>query len=334
VVDAEMGDAQGRKALYRLMEWDQGQFALDPSGLHVKQTPIAPLGPLLKEGMRQLSQGRLLCEKLPSLDSPVGLRVRAADLPNILHPLTQEVLSLLELHETVGQVVEQCSYPDYQVLRTLNTLADRAIIDLGPSALRDHNATDLFDTHQIRRLNEWALGEPVHSPRSALKLLVAASCPEALSDFAGLLSRVPGVALAPDFDPAELGEADARSFSTLARVECEAGLAIELINVPIGEDLAPLWPIAGSGALGTLFLLSGSVGQAASNVQPMSDALRRLPRSRIFNLFLFHKEEGISASELGENISLIDEASLFMVPLEGGRPPLSLLRSVFSRVVP
>jgi hypothetical protein len=117
-------------------------------------------------------------------------------------------------------------------------------------------------------------------------------------------------------------------------VECDEGVAIELINVPIAEDLAPLWPTAGSGALGTLFLLSGSVGQAASNVQPMNDALRRLPRSRIFNLYLFHKDEPISASELGENISLIDEASLFMLPLEGGKRPLALIRSVFSRVVP
>jgi CheY-like chemotaxis protein len=331
VVDAELGDALGRKALYRLLGWDQGQFALDPSGLHVTRTPIAPLGPLLKEGLRQLSQGRLLRDQLPSLDSPVGLRVRAADLPNILHPLTQEVLSLLELHETVGQVVDQCSFPDYQVLRTLSTLADRAIINLGSSAVRDHLDTALFDDHQLRRLNEWALSEPVHSPRAALKLLVAASCPSALSDFAGLLRRVPGATLAAGF---ESGQVDARSFSTLARVECDAGVAIELVNVPIGEELAPLWPTAGAGALGTLFLLSGSVGEAASNVQPMSDALRRLPRSRIFNLFLFHKDEPISASELGENISLIDEASLFMLPLEGGKTPLALIRSVFARVVP
>jgi CheY-like chemotaxis protein len=331
VVDAELGDAQGRKALYRLMEWEHGQFALDPSGLHVKRTPIAPLGPLLKEGTRQLSQGRVLGAQLPAHDSPIRLRVRASDLPNILHPLTQEVLSLLELHATVAEVVDHCSYPDYQVLRTLSTLADRAIIELGPQALRGHDDTQLFDDHQIRRLNEWTLCEPIHSPRAPLKLLVAASRPEALSDFAGLLRRVPGATLASGF---ESGEADSRCFSRLALVECDAGVAIELINVPIAEELAPLWPTAGSGALGTLFLLSGSVGQAASNVQPMNDALRRLPRSRIFNLYLFHKDEPISASELGENISLIDEASLFMLPLEGGKPPLALIRSVFSRVVP
>jgi len=76
------------------------------------------------------------------------------------------------------------------------------------------------------------------------------------------------------------------------------------------------------------------VGAAVSLVQPMSDALRRLPRSRIFNLFLFHKDERISPSELGENLSLIDEAALFVLPLEGGKTPLALLRSVFARVVP
>jgi hypothetical protein len=51
-------------------------------------------------------------------------------------------------------------------------------------------------------------------------------------------------------------------------------------------------------------------------------------------LFLFHKDEPISPSEFGENLSLIDEASLFVLQLEGGKSPASLLRRVFARVVP
>lgn len=334
LVEAELGETTGRKALYRVLEWEQGRFALDPSATHTKRFPLGPLRPMLLEGLRQNSEGRRLAAQMPSLEAEVRLRVRAADLPSILHPLTREVLSLLEVHGSVLEVVDNCSYPDYQVLRTLSTLADRQIVHLGKGRTRVQHDHALFDDHQVRRLCELALSEPVRSGRADLKLLVAASCPAALADFAGVLRGIPGASLAPGFDvDAHSGLAIEDQFGPLGRLELDADVGIEFLHVPIRKELAPLWPIAGARALGSLFLLSGSVGEAAARVQPTVDALRCLPHSRIFNLFLFQKG-ALSARELGENMSLIDEASLFMVPLEGDRAPMSLLRSVFSRIVP
>jgi CheY-like chemotaxis protein len=331
VVDAELGDAQGRKALYRLMGWDRGEFVLDPTGMPAKRRPLAPLRPLLREGTRQLTELGRLADQLPPWNAAVALRVHAAELPSILHPLTQEVLSLLEQYDMVGDVVDHCSYPDYQVLRTLGTLADRQILEFGTDAVHGGGETGLFDAQQIRRLSEWALIGPVQSSEADLKLLVAASCPSALADFVGLLGSIPGVSLSPGFDS---GAADVGSLEPIGRLDNPGGIGIEFVNVPTGEDMAPLWPVVGSGALGTLFVLSGAVAEAASRVQPMVDALRRQPRNRMFNLYLYQKGEAISPAELGENLSLIDEASLFVLQLEGGKSPAALLRRVFARVVP
>ena len=331
VVDAELGDAQGRKALYRIMGWDRGEFALDPTGMPVKSRPLAPLRPLLREGTRQLTELGRLADQLPQWNAAVALRVHVAELPSILHPLTQEVLSLLEQYDKVGDVVDHCSYPDYQVLRTLGTLADREILGFGTDAVHGGDETGLFDAQQIRRLSEWALIGPVQSSEADLKLLVAASCPNALADFVGLLGSIPGVSLSPGFAS---GAADAGSLAPIGRLENPGGIGLEFVNVPTREDMAPLWPVVGSGALGTLFVLSGSIAEASSRVQPMVDALRCQPRNRMFNLYLYRKGEAISPAELGENLSLIDEASLFVVPLDGDKPPLALLRSVFARVVP
>ena len=104
--------------------------------------------------------------------------------------------------------------------------------------------------------------------------------------------------------------------------------------VHLNPAFEPLWAIAGHGALGTLFLLSGKVGEASNRVEPLSEVLHEQPLARIFHVVLLSKGERISPDELRENLSLIDEASLFLLPLESPKPPAALLRGLFARVVP
>jgi hypothetical protein len=49
---------------------------------------------------------------------------------------------------------------------------------------------------------------------------------------------------------------------------------------------------------------------------------------------LLGKDERIAPDELRENLALIDEASLFLLPTESGKDPQTLLRSLFARVMP
>jgi hypothetical protein len=88
------------------------------------------------------------------------------------------------------------------------------------------------------------------------------------------------------------------------------------------------------GALGTLFLMSGAVKEAEEQIRPVRDAIRRLPRARVFHLLLMQKGERLTAEELQEKPSLLDEASLFLIQMEKGREAVSLLRTMFGRVMP
>ena len=49
------------------------------------------------------------------------MKIPRSALPNVIHPLTQEVLMVLEHYTRVSEILDHCSYPDYQVLRTLHT---------------------------------------------------------------------------------------------------------------------------------------------------------------------------------------------------------------------
>ena len=157
VLQAECGTASNEKALFRLFAWRQGRFAFEPGDVDEPAFIATSTRLLLQEGLRQLEEWDRLSTKLPPLDSRVHMRLTSGELPNIVHPLTQEVLLLLELYSTVREIVDQCSFPDYQVLRTLHTLADREIIDVGrapiaaPISTPDDDA-GLFNDAQIRRL--------------------------------------------------------------------------------------------------------------------------------------------------------------------------------------
>ncbi|MDH4017539.1 MAG: hypothetical protein OEV20_09375, partial [Actinomycetota bacterium] len=121
---------------------------------------------------------------------------------------------------------------------------------------------------------------------------------------------------------------------TLGRVSVDDEIGIELVHVPAEAEFAPVWPLAGHGALGALFLLTGSLAEANARVEPAAEVLKRRPRARTFHVALLGKDERLAPDELRENLSLLDEASLFLLPIESGKSPISLLRSLFARVMP
>jgi CheY-like chemotaxis protein len=333
VIQAHVGIVEGEKALFRLLTWCDGRYEFIPGESEQAQGILTPTRKLLLEGLRQIAEWDRLSTHLPPLASPVELTLSDADLPNIVHPLTQEVLLLLELYSTVGEVVDRCSFPDYQVLRTLNTLADREIVQLGrvadpapPPAVESKEP--IFSETQVRRLRDWLKdsGARQVGPADA-KLLVVASSNEGVRELARLLSEIPG------FEPVPESELSSERLGKIGRLAVDDQLGIELINAPNDSRFESFLPVAGHAALGTLFLLDGCVSESAQRVARATEVLGRLPRVRMFHVVLLRKGERVGPDELRENLSLIDEASLFLLPIEDDKNPTSLVRSLFARVI-
>jgi hypothetical protein len=161
--------------------------------------------------------------------------------------------------------------------------------------------------------------------------LVVASDPGATRDFVRMLARLPGVAIDERFTT---GSYSADELTTLGRITVEEGLGIELVHTPIEGRFAPLWPVAGHGALGALVLLAGPASRAVENVRGPLTALRRLPRARTFSLLLLEKGERVVPEEVRENLALLDQGSLFLIPLESFAKSGVLLREMLQRVLP
>jgi CheY-like chemotaxis protein len=336
ILQAETDSVEGEKALFRLLAWRNGRFNFEPGRTDAPPKILAPTRALLSEGLRQLAEWDRLAPQLPPLDSQVKLSVNSSQLPSIVHPLTQEVLLLLEHYPRVGDVVDRCSFPDYQVLRTLHTLAERELVQVAQAPVAPlapvTRVEGLFDESQVRRLRDFLEAVSIRGGRTVRgKLLVVASEPTAVSEFARLLSEVPGVELAPSIAEQELS---ATVITPIERIRSDDEIQIDLVHVSAQERFAPLWSFAGHGALGSLFLLSGPVSQASEQLEAVTGMLGKLPRQRTLHVMMLPKGERISPDELRDGLSLIDEASLFLLPLESSKEPAALLRSLFARVVP
>jgi hypothetical protein len=334
VVDASVGPVVGKKALFRLLAWDRGGFAFKPEPAVGDATIQMPTRALLREGMRQIREWERMAVDLPPLSAGVTLKVPRSALPNVIHPLTQEVLMVLDLCSRVQEVVDQCTYPDYQVLRTLHTLIQRGMVDLqreedAPELARE---VRLFSPARTARLREWLEIERPGGPATReAKVLLLASDAGAVHDFARLLGRLPGVTLDTRL---EAGAFDGDDLGPVGRVAVDGEVGIDLIHLPASRSHAPLWPLAAHGALATLVLLSGPVGRSVEAVRQAASVLGERPGARLYHLLLLEKGERLSPEDLRENLALVDEGSLFLIPLEKADKAGILLREMFGRILP
>jgi len=331
VVQATTGPVEGEKALFRLLTWIDGSFAFRAEPIRIAPRITSTTRALLLEGMRQLDEWRRLRAELPSLDAHVALRVRSGELPNVVHPLTQEVLLLLELYSQVGELVDHSSFPDYQVLRTLQTLVQRGIVEVRAGAPVPSPESGLFRAAQVRRLREWLGGGRPDALRTRdAKLLVVSSHADATRDFLQVLQGVPG--LQPHPRMAEGIPADA--LGPLARLRVDGDVGLEFVHVPSHSSYAPLWPLAGHGALGILLLLGGPMADPAAALRPLAESMRALPRARLLHLLLVRPGDAGIAHEIRRNVDVAEESTLVVLPLEARREPVEMLRSAFSRLLP
>jgi CheY-like chemotaxis protein len=334
VIHAEAGEVQGAKALYRLLAWDRGSFAFKPEPVAATPTVHSPTRTLLREGRRQLDEWEQLAFELPPGEAHVALTIKRDSLPNVIHPLTQEVLTVLQRYSRVRDILDHCASPDYQVLRTLHTLIERGMVERR-SALGSFEQTPtsgLFTPAQVSRLREWlGVSRPRGRPAADAKLLAVAADARARTEFALLLEEISDV----DIDARlTAGAISVDDLTRLGRIAMDAESGIEIVHVPTAGRFAPIWPLVGHGALGTVFVLSAPVDQAAAAVRHVEQELRKLPRARVFHLVLLEKGDRDAPDTLRQNLDLFEEGSLFLVPLENRDRARILIRDLFARIVP
>jgi CheY-like chemotaxis protein len=325
VIHASCGAVEGEKALYRLFAWDRGQFRFVPDDSACDASVERPTRALLREGRRQAGEWQSLVDELPTQNARVVLIVPRQELPSVLHPLTQEVLLALEVSDRVDQILDRCSFPDYQVLRTLTTLLRRGLVELQHDAGDDvaRGASPVLPRGLATRLRERL--DPQRVGLDA-KVLVIASGEDASASLSRLIGRVPG---------AEIPErpVSAACITPLCRLAVDDETAIEWLLAPASGRFAPVWPMAAHGALAVVFLHTAPIDFSVETLRPAIDAIGQLPRVRPLHLLLLDKPDDGSVAEVCEALSLFDDRSVVEIPIGVPDAAEEGLRELLRRVL-
>ena len=129
VLDARLGPLRGERALYRMLLWSDGEFAIDFRAVTDAQRVAVPTQGLLMEGMRRLDEWSRLTARLPPLDVPLdvdvsALRDRLTEVPDEANPL----LCRIDGRRSALAVLDATEADDLVTLDLLATLCEGGIL--------------------------------------------------------------------------------------------------------------------------------------------------------------------------------------------------------------
>ncbi|MGB9734712.1 MAG: DUF4388 domain-containing protein [bacterium] len=256
IINATFDKVEGVKAFYRLLSIRNGKFEFIP---HRALTPIritSSTESLLMEGMRQMDEMKKHKNLFPPLDATVKLKKKLSELPKQVRTITQEVLLLLEFYNKVEDIVDNCTFPDYDVLRVLVALLEKGIIEIvqqtAPKVVEQQ--TNLLANEEIYRLLEIvSTNKHTRLELHRGKIIVMSANYNALKFFINSINSMPKFTLNTSFALSNrdnnniiLGEIGTLSLTEL--------LTIELIAIPPLPEYGPLWMALSNSAVGTIVL--------------------------------------------------------------------------------
>ncbi len=129
ILDCELGKLAGENAFYRLLNWQEGEFAIEFRPIECEERiPVSTQG-LLMEGMRRIDEWGRIVEQLPALDKVFEidyalLADRLAEIPDDVNAL----LKLFDGRRTLDQVIEEADYDDLAAAGVISKLYFEGII--------------------------------------------------------------------------------------------------------------------------------------------------------------------------------------------------------------
>ena len=148
VADADAGGLTGEEAVYRLLNWDEGEFEMDFRAQPPSRAITVPIATLLLEGMRRIDAWSRLEAQLPPLSTPVGVDVEElADHQGSINDEARAVLSRVDGRRDIHAIVAATPLPDLKALQIINRLYFEGVLtemegSIAPSAIAPPRESD------------------------------------------------------------------------------------------------------------------------------------------------------------------------------------------------
>lgn len=243
-IHARSGRAEGEKALFRLLSWNEGSFHFSPGSPSPGKARIErAMDDALLEGMRQADEIARLTPQLPSRNVRLTLAPDAA-LPKDQHPVTAQVVELLREPRAISDILDLAPATDLEVLGVLTTLLQKGVARI--TELEMDEKGPLLGPAEVHALRGRVLrGRPAPGLAVAKVFL----CGGGPAGSRRVLKEL------PELIPVEADPPSIKSgFGTLARLEVSEVLRLDFCLLPSAEAARPLWRPFCGGAVGALML--------------------------------------------------------------------------------
>jgi DNA-binding response OmpR family regulator len=261
VVDATMGSVVGEKALWRLLTRREGQFAFVPGGGPVEDRIGRKVEELVLEGLRQADEVARLLPDLPAPADHLERAVHPSELPPGLHPVTEEVVALLETPRAFGDVIDRCRSSDLEAMRAVKALLDHGFVRQRHRQPVAPEVAPLLAPHELHALRARIARGRSSGSQTVGKVVLAGGGPLARRAALARFATVPGFGAVED--------ATSSGFGTVGRIALGDGVRVDLVGLPGDPANLPLWRPFASGAVGALVLLP------ADGVEPLLEELAK-----------------------------------------------------------
>ncbi|MDD5225251.1 MAG: DUF4388 domain-containing protein [bacterium] len=295
IVNAVINETEGEKALFRSLTWKEGKFEFIP--IHVKNQAriTAPTGKLLMEGMRQADELDRLSRLLPDPEANISLKVERENLPLGLRPIIQEVLLLLEFYNRIQDIVDHCSFPDYEVYRSIHSLIRKGIIAVDAQ-------TPSAPSREISILGPEELQDLKQKGIEWMRILLFAPLVEGVKIFLQALAGLPEFRLeegaAFELKPGAL------PLGSLGKIRLNDNLTIQVTLLPTEAEFRPLWQSVSQDTAGAILLLPPEIEHHLKDLTVVREFLTQLrfgPQQEEINI--------LNVSEEKERVKLMMQKS-------------------------
>ena len=120
------------KAVYRMLDWNRGVFALDPPDTREFENPVdCSAQEILMEGIRQQDEFNALRARLPALDMPLRLKLPLEPRLTALAPAELDLLQTVLNSSAVEVVFDAVSGTDLETGQAIVSLVQRGYLETG-----------------------------------------------------------------------------------------------------------------------------------------------------------------------------------------------------------
>lgn len=289
VYNASLDGVDREKALYRILQWDDGKFEFMPKNVSVKKNIRPSFSNLLMEGMRQIDELKRVQERFPDKNCHIWMKPQAPKPTEDADPVVHDIIRLMKVYPRVEDLVNHCPHTDYEVYWALTDLIARGVIETHKPA--DGGKEPFLTVDQEIRIRERIISAftDINAVNYA-KVFLLSSSGALVDEFLGKCSAVPGFSLVHGtfFTGASFGN----NIGEVATLKLHGGMDVALFSIPTVKNMGPVLKAFSTNLIGSILLWDGGDVEPLCAAKSEIKTIKNVPAVHIFS-------SGMDAARVG-----------------------------------